>query len=138
LSSARIDVDADLQGSLMGDIARAPAGALGDVAPGLAAKVKPPVEVVHGMNKKKVSGDYADYKEQPAKPFTSAVGEARISEFTGTSGGSFKEKIHGYRVTMLGGERAVTVISKCTEEDWPNLKAPFARVIQSVKPGGPG
>jgi hypothetical protein len=131
--SAKIDVDADLQGSLMGDIARSANSMVGSVAPGLAGRTRPPVETLHDINKKAVSENYKDYREFPTKPFRSALGEARITEFTGTHGGLFKSKIHGYRATILGGERQVTVLTRCAEDDWKTLQMAFLKVIMSLK-----
>jgi hypothetical protein len=132
---ALIDVDADLQGSLMGDIARATGNIGAGLVPGMEGKRKPPVETVHEMKEKEVAESMSHYQEQPAKPFRSSAGEARVSEFT-AGGGMFAEKVHGYRVTILGGERAITVIAKCPEADWPALQGVFGKVINSIKAGG--
>ena len=77
----------------------------------------------------------SQYQEQPAKPWRSGAGDARVSEFT-AGGGMFAEKVHGYRVTILGSERSIEIICKCPETDWPTLQPVFAKVIASINSGG--
>lgn len=142
---ASINITSDLMGSLMGDMAAAGSGIAGSVPAGMENLVpgmeqalkearKPPVEKVHEMGKKRIAGEFKTYEEQPAKPFPSKIGDARYSEFT-ADGGWRVGKVRGYRVTMLGGERSVTVICQCPEENWPTLQKSFARVIGSIAPG---
>jgi hypothetical protein len=142
--SAVIDITADLQGSLMGDIVRPPAMPTGDLPPGAAPPgmeravkelQKPPVEKLHEMGRKEVAETMSHYEEQPMKTMQSGLGDARYSEFT-AGGGVFSEKIHGYRVTILGGERRVTVICRCPESDWSTLQPAFAKVVGSLTHGG--
>lgn len=133
---ARVRIGSDLMGSLMGDIAAAQntsVSGLGAMV-GVRAQPKPPVEAVHAMGQKRLAADFKNYQEMPAKPFNSQVGDARFSEFT-ADGGFLVGKVKGYRVTMLGTERRVTVVCQCPEANWPTLQKSFARIIQSVAPG---
>lgn len=130
---AKIDITADLQGSLMGDIARSSNNMLGGLAPGLAGKTRPPVETLHEMGKKELAESIKDYQEQPMQQIQGRMGDARMSEYTG-GGGIFSPKVHGLRVTMLGGERRITVICQCPESDWQTLHPAFTRVIGSLSP----
>jgi hypothetical protein len=56
------------------------------------------------------------------------------AEFTG-DGGLFAGKVHGYRATNLGGERAFYVLCQCSERDWMMLKPAFERAMGSMAPG---
>ena len=77
------------------------------------------------------------YEETEMRAFTSPLGEARVSEFTGErSGFPAPVKMHGYRTTILNNERRVTVLCECPESDWSRLKPAFDRVIGSLGPGG--
>ena len=126
MGAARIDVRSDLAGSLMGDIARASNA-------GAAEPPKSPVQKVHEMSTESMSNKFTDYEEMPATSFQSRLGEAWSSEFT-AEGGFRVGKIHGYRITMLGGERRYTVICQSPEEDWAKLKPAFDRVRDSLTP----
>ena len=44
-------------------------------------------------------------------------------------------KLHGYRVTVLGGERRFTILCRCPQRNWKILEPAFLRVIQSVAAG---
>jgi hypothetical protein len=131
---ALIDIDADLQGSLMGDIARSAGNVGAGLIPGLEAKRKPPVETVHEMKQRDVARSMPQYREGPAKPWRSSAGDARVSEFV-AGGGMFAEKVHGYRVTILAAERSIEIICKCPEADWPTLQPVFVKVMTSIKGG---
>jgi hypothetical protein len=131
---AKIDITSDLAGSLMGDIARS-AGNIGSgLIPGVEPKRKPPVELLHQAGLKSATEANKNYQEQTARVLKSRLGEARISEFT--SGGTLLiPKMHGYRVTILGMDRRVTVFCKCPEGDWAALKPAFDRVLKSLTAG---
>lgn len=145
--SAEISAMADLQGSLIADIAKSPGGGMAGVelpgnlagqaglAGAVAAAQKRPVEVVHEREGKHAEEklEVSNYQEKETKPFTSALGEGRYTEFTGDAPFP-KGAMHGYRATILGTDRAVYVYTSCTEGDWPKLNKAFLRVIGSVKP----
>jgi hypothetical protein len=154
-SEAVIEVEASLADSLMGDIMRvpgAPDGGGGE-APGggggtpdfsgvgiqdfdamLQDLQRPPVERLHAMKGRDRAKVFAKYKESPMQVLQSAYGDGRFSEFT-HKGDFFTQKIHGYRATLLGGERGVTVICQCPEADWPNLMQAYQRVLGSIAAG---
>ena len=144
---AEISIDCSLMQGLMGDFAQAPGG-LPDLGaaqgvdlsqvPGMeklqAELKKPAVEKVHESNRKLYSKLMADYDEKPAQVLRCAAGEGRVSEFTG-KGGLLAGGIHGYRATILGPERGITVLAKCPERNWRTLKPAFERVLCSITPG---
>ncbi len=136
--AAVIDVGSDLVGSLMGDVAassNAMASSLAGMAPGAPeVKQRPPVEKVHIADRKRFDKLYKEYDEGRMTAFQSRVGEARCSEFT-ADGGFGVGKLHGFRVTILGGERRITVVCRCPEANWEILKPTFQRVIASMNPG---
>jgi hypothetical protein len=146
---AKIDITADLAGSLVGDIAAASDRAAGGVdsagggislpgVPGMEVGKarKPPVEKLHDAGKKSLAEKYGNYEEQPMKSVQTSLAEGRFSEFTGGGGNPFSPKVHGYRVTMLPSDRRVTVIAVCRETDWNTLKPAFETTITSLAPGG--
>lgn len=145
-ASAQIDIMSDLQGSLMGDMARAQNAQVesieGMAPPGMnlprMEKPRPPVEQIHQSDADKVRGDLENFQEGPMREFPSPLGDARVTEWTGEQKGMLGavNKIHGYRVTILGNERRVSVVSRCNEADWPKLKQAFQTVTMSLAPGG--
>jgi len=91
---------------------------------------KPAVEKLHEMDKPQLAGSLPGYKEGEMQNLESRVGDARISEWTADGG-----KMHGYRVTMLGNQREMTVICISPERNWAILQPAFQRMIASVVPG---
>ncbi len=142
-AAASIVIASDLQGSLMGDIARANnaqfenmAGMLPEGMQNAMPKAVPPVEALHIAGKKAAAKDLKDYDEKPIQPLESPLGEGRTCEFTGEKEGLIGGgKQHGYRVMILGGERRISVFCQCPDRDWNTLKPAFQRVIGSLKPG---
>lgn len=120
----RVKVVSDAIGSLLGDIGNGPS--LGPQ--------KPPVEKLHEYDKAQLTKDMPGYEEGEAKAFTSAVGDSRVSEWT-ADGGAGVSKMHGYRVTMLGNQREITVICFSPERNWKTLKPAFEYMINNVTPG---
>ena len=134
---ARVLVGNDFVGSLSGDMITAANNQAPSVDPITGQPLPPPtppVEKLHAEEAKHMADKYGDYDEQPMQPLQSPVGDARISEWTGT-GGIMAGKLHGYRVTMLGTERRFIVVCQCPERNWAVLQPAFLRMIQSVAPG---
>jgi hypothetical protein len=124
----RIHIFSDLTGSLMADISRAADSRL--------ANPRPPVEKLHMGGKKSMEDKWTEYEETPGTPFQTPLGDARLSEWTGKKGGLLgSEKMHGLRVTMLSGERRITVTCQCPEDDWKTLRPTFSTVLKSLRPG---
>ena len=152
--SAIIEIDATLQGSLQGDILTAQqsmadnmggdfAGVSGGGMPGVpgmpgeggGAQRRPPVETLHEAGAEAQEDEKDDYNELAPQKFPSAMGDARISEYTYT-GDNWSGKKHGYRVTILGGDKLFSINCECTERDWPLLKPAFIKTLNSIGPGG--
>jgi hypothetical protein len=126
--NAVIRINADLAGSLFGDMARA-SGA------GLGGEAEPPVARVHQMGVRRMKEEFSNYTEREPKPFQSqGVGEGRRSTFIAdqTLGG----KLYGYRATLLAGDRRLEVICSCPATNWKALRPAFEKVIASVGQGG--
>lgn len=157
---AKIDIDANLEGSLMADILRASqqmgdgggmgmdefggggggggvpgAGALGDAGRMPANTRKPPVQILHDVGAAKMAAEHPGYEESQAQAFQSALGEARLSDFT-YKGDFFSKTMKGRRITILAGDKLVTVICESPQRDYVSLKPAFDRVVASLKPGG--
>lgn len=119
----RISIDADQSGSFMGDAMTGP----GAMIPGATPQV-PPVEKLHSMTGQKFAQDLSGYTEIATDPKPAAYGQCRLTEYTA-------DKVHGYRVTMLGTNRRVSIVCRCSPTEWQALNGAFLHVIQSVTPG---
>ena len=131
-SRVRVRIISDSTGSLMGDIMGAGNNAGTETLPGMPPPPppKPAVEKLHEMDKAQLAADLPGYKEGEMQKTSSRVGDARLSEWTADGG-----KMHGYRVTMLGNQREMTVICIAPERNWAVLQPAFQRMIMSVVPG---
>lgn len=126
--NAEIRVEADLAGSLFGDMAKASGSMLGNDA-------EPPVAKIHPMGERHMKEEYTNYKEREAKAFQSrGLGEGRRSTFIADQ--SLGGKVYGYRATLLSGDRRITVICTCPATNWQVLKPAFEKVITSLRVGG--
>lgn len=141
--TAKVAIFSDLQGSLMADMSRASNAQIDSVGGMMPSgmqmnlpKAVPPVEKLHKVGRKKLENQYQNYDETAMRPLENQLGEARISEFTGETGGMFGKKMHGLRTTILSGERRVTVTCSCPEDDWKTLRPAFSKVLKSMKSGG--
>ena len=130
----KVRVVSDAIGSLMADTTP---NVSVDPIPGMppTPPPKPAVEKLHEMDEKQLesSPTLPGYKEEAMQKLESRVGDARVSEWTADEG-----KIHGYRATMLGGQREMTVICIAPERNWAVLKPAFQHMITSVVPGNGG
>jgi hypothetical protein len=127
---AEIAVETGVVGSLIGDIAKS-------AGPSDGEPVLPedePVHEVHMMGVEAAEDAYSGYKETgDIEVIDVALGPARRSEFTAES--TFGTGLHGYRATMLGRDKAVTVYCICPESDWKTLQPAFDEVVKSMKRG---
>lgn len=125
----RVRVVSDSIGSLMADtMTSVPT----DPVPGMPPPPppKPAVEKLHEMDKPQLADSLPGYQEGEMQKLEARVGDARISEWTADGG-----KMHGYRVTMLGNQREMTVICISPERNWAIIQPAFQRMITSVAPG---
>jgi len=129
-SHVRVRVVSDSIGSLMADTMTSNTST--ETLPGMPPPPppKPPVEKLHAMDKAQLADGLPGYQEGPMQTLESRVGDARISEWTADGG-----KMHGYRVTMLGNQREMTVICISPERNWTILQPAFQHMIASVVPG---
>jgi hypothetical protein len=127
---AVISIKADVTGSLIGDIQGTLGGGNQAVLP-----EDEPVHVVHVSAMEDAAKEYDGYAETAAGPavITSRLGPARLSEFTAET--SFGTPLHGYRATILGHDKRVTVFCVAPEADWTALKPAFDQVIASLERG---
>jgi hypothetical protein len=128
---AFISVSMDLVGSLKGDIAQSTGVMAGGTEGGAN---RPPVAEVHESEKKGFEED-EDVTEKPPVAVNTGFGEARKSEYTGST--TFSGDIHGYRATALGRDLEISVVCQCSEDQWNALKPIFDKVIESVSKGRP-
>ena len=145
--TTRIDVLSDLEGSLMADISRGP-GTMPELPPGMKlspemeASMKeasrPPVEKLHIARKGKVGDSLTNYKEEPMKTINSGMGEGRCSEWTGNASFMGGGDVHGYRATLLSGERRIRFVCRCPKSDWKTLQPAFDKVLASLAPATGG
>lgn len=125
---AEIRVEADLAGSLFGDMAKAGGAMFG-------ANEEPPVAKIHPMGERQMKDTYSNYTEREPKVFQSkGIGEGRRSTFIADQ--SLGGKLYGYRATLLANDRRITVICSCPATNWRVLKPAFETVITSLRIGG--
>ena len=126
--SAQIRVNATTTASLIGDISSG-GGLGGDADPEFA-----PVQSAHEFNQMTAQEDFGGYKEDgPPQPFRCKLGDARISEFTAS--GAFGGQQRGYRMTVLGRDKGVSVTCVCKDSDWAKLEPVYKKVLASVSRG---
>jgi hypothetical protein len=129
-SPALIHVTTGVAGSLMADVANARQGTVEEPIP-------PELEPVHGIHEDGVEAaerDYSGYKETgEPQVIEVSLGPARRSEFTAST--TFGSGLHGYRATILGHDKAVTVFCICPESDWKTLQPAFDHTLESMKRG---
>jgi hypothetical protein len=126
--NAEIRVEADLAGSLFGDIAKSSGAAFG-------GEEEPPVAKIHPMGQRHMKEEYGTYEEREAKAFKSkGLGEGRRSTFIASQ--PMVGKIFGYRATLLSGDRRITVVCTCPATNWQTLKPAFEKVIASLRYAG--
>jgi hypothetical protein len=122
--NAEIRVDADLAGSLFGDMAKAGGNMTGSA--------EAPVAKIHPMNVRNMKKEFNNYTEREAVAFKSkGLGEGRRSIFIADQ--SLGGKIYGYRATFLSGDRRITVICSCPATNWKALKSAYERVTESLR-----
>ena len=125
--SAKIEVRADVKGSLMSG---------SDAAPGHSSRKaasSPPFIALTRSTRRLPSDDFSDFKEsKPEVLKGSALGEGRISQFTATETGLFGSKLWGYHATLLTRDRCVTVLCQCHGEEFAKLKPTFLAVCRSL------
>lgn len=130
----RIDITSSDALSYMGDAMRPAAPADGESDPNAAATPPPPVEAIHKMTENDFSEKYDGYVEMPEQKLQDQFGDTRVSEWT-AKGGMFTGNLRGYRVTMLGLNKAITIDCHCPEQNWTIMQPVFLKVIQSIVPG---
>jgi hypothetical protein len=121
---ARINVDTDMVGSLLGDLAQASGQ---DGAP----KHDPIVEA-HNFDHRMFE-EQNGVVEKNSVAVKTGYGTGRVSEFTGTA--MFGGAIHGYRATALTRDKRLRIVCQCPEAEWEPLKPVFDKVIASVANG---
>ncbi len=126
---AVISVDANMAGSLMGDIAKSKILHLGIQTD---QEDRSPVASVHAQEKPGFEEEEGVTEQEPA-PVKTGFPDARKSEFSGTK--TFGGTIRGYRVTALSPNNRIRVVCECPESEWEALKPAFDKAIQSVAMG---
>ncbi|WP_309707408.1 hypothetical protein [Armatimonas sp.] len=138
--TAYLKIGADLAGSLMADMMTASNNQLGGVADALPgqlgatvrASTKPAVEKLHDSQAASLGKKLDPFNDGKMQLLQSKLGEGRFSEYMGKDNGL---AVHGYRVTILGGDKRYTVRAQCAETDWKTLMPVYQKIIQSVGPG---
>ena len=97
------------------------------------AKVAPLVQQMHEKDVQQWMDALPNFQDKAALPFKSKFGDARVSEWTASKGNI---KLHGYRVTMAGTDRAISVFCLTPERNWVTLMPAFQHIIESVGPAG--
>jgi hypothetical protein len=127
---AVISVDANIAGSIMGDIAKTKMLHLGIQTD--QEDRNNPVAVVHAQEKPDFEEEEGVTEQEPAIVKT-GFPDARKSEFSGTK--TFGGTIRGYRVTALSTDKRIRVVCECPESEWEALKPAFDKAIESMAMG---
>ncbi len=123
--NAKIKVTADAMGSLM-------SGSDSDHGNHAEGGESAPVHRAHVLAKKAIADEYSGYAEsEPATFKGSRLGEGRIGTYT-ASGGFLGSKITGYRITLLTGDRRVTILAECPSGEFAKTKDTFLAVARSL------
>lgn len=125
---AKIHAKASTVGSLVGDIA-------GGRSTNSNFPQFEPVHVIHVAEIEKAKEEYDEYTELPGSPKVASLklGPARVSEFTAK--GSRGVAVHGYRASIMGHNKLVTVFCVCRESDWQALKPSFDKALATMQRG---
>jgi hypothetical protein len=124
--SSEISVNANVVGSLMGDLPKMPHHAVLGEQPD---EETAPVAVVHEQERETFEED-EDVKEKKAEVVKTGIQEARRAEFTGER--TLGSSVHGYRVTALTTQRRIRVVCQCPEGEWESLKPAFDKIVESL------
>jgi hypothetical protein len=127
---AVISVDADITGSLIGDISKSKALHLGIAVD--QGEDSSPVAAVHEEEKQGFEEEEGVTEQKPV-PVKTGFPDARKSEFSGSK--TFGGAIRGCRVTALSPNKRVRVVCQCPESEWEALKPAFDKAIESVAMG---
>ncbi|HEY3333349.1 MAG TPA: hypothetical protein VGK19_25165 [Capsulimonadaceae bacterium] len=120
-----VSVETDEAGSFMSDALSSPSNVLQGATPSIPT---PPVEKMHAMTGRRFAKDLSDYVELSTVSKMTQYGDSRVTEYTA-------KNVHGYRVTVLGRERRMSIVCRCSPEEWDALNPSFTRIIGSVAPG---
>ena len=127
--NAVISVDANVVGSLLGDIAKRKM-VHGGILPD--QEERSPAAVVHEQEKGGFEEEEGVTEQEPVIVKT-GFPDARKSEFSGSK--TFGGAIRGCRVTALGTDKRIRVVCECPESEWEALKPAFDKAIESVAMG---
>ena len=94
-----------------------------------------PVHLLHVDAAEQAKEEYDGYTEVAGGPavMNCVLGPARSSEFTYKT--SFGSAMHGYRVSIMGYDRGITVFCTCPESDWNAVMPVFDKVLASLVRG---
>ncbi|MBL8848376.1 MAG: hypothetical protein JNG89_01775 [Planctomycetaceae bacterium] len=120
-----IDIRGDSKGAPIADMATLNPGE--ELPPEESAVAK-----VHQMQYElKYRFQFDEYEELPGGFYNIPFGEGWLAEFT-ANGGVLTGKIHGYRLTLVGGVHQINVICTCKEKNWKKNQPVFERVMKSI------
>ena len=128
-----VEIEADASRLMTASAGDTNAGNTNPYASTPIAKVMPLIDQMHQKDVAQWMDVLPNFQEKPAEPYTSKFGEARVSEWTASKGNI---KLHGYRVTMAGTDRAISVFCLTPERNWKILQPAFQRIITSIGPEG--
>ena len=146
--NAHMTLTSDLQGSLLADTVKSGSNATLDAMgslPGMGGalpKQQSPLETMHalqGAEMAKKKSAYAEYKDGETQKMQIDRYEALVTEFTFQEPGAFGSRpMVGKRVTLLAGERRVTLVYSCLKEMRAVLMPTFDQMRDSLTVGQAG
>ena len=149
---AEVIVTCDLAGSILADMSRTGSNLAASLPgmsgsgsssgaelslPGLSgmdAAQQTPLQAAHNFGAGYIKSKFAHYEEQPPEKSELAGGEALTSAFTAhTSSLLNPEEIVGRRVTVLSGNRPVTIDAYCPKDEAKAFFVTFENMLQTLR-----
>ena len=138
--SCVIEVDSNISGSAVADIAgSASAGLGGDgepIDPKLAEEMAP-ANAAHKWIKldEQRFAKFKAYKEEEPTVIRPPIGEGRKSLFTASAG--MGQKVKGYRVTIPTNDKAIIIFAYAPEKDWSKVQGAYDKIFDGMEMGTP-
>ncbi len=138
--SCVIEVDSNISGSAVADIAgSANAGLGGDgepIDPKLAEEMAP-ANAAHKWIKldEQRFAKFKAYKEEDPTVIRPPIGEGRKSLFTASVG--MGQKVKGYRVTIPTSDKAIIIFAYGPEKHWSKLQGAYDKIFDGMEIGTP-
>jgi hypothetical protein len=138
--SCAIEVDSNISGSAVADIAGSANAAFGGdgepIDPKLAEELAP-ANAAHQYIRRDEQrfAKFKAYKEEDPTVIRPPIGEGRKSLFTASVG--MGQKVKGYRVTIPTNDKAIIIFAYAPEKDWSKVQGAYDKIFDGMEMGTP-